>query len=203
MKLNERARMFENETRLNYSSCQIQSVMRSAEALGLKDNTHLSIWKSLRLTVKRMIGPGLIRSMKRRIKRRFPLSSNKEILSQNTLRKDTRTEPGSSNLAPGDWVIIRSEQEIKATLDPINELRGCAYMPEMSQYCGTVQRVLKPIMRFVDERDFKVKKASGIVLLEGVNCQGTEFYGGCDRSCFFFWREEWLKKTDGGMRNIQ
>jgi hypothetical protein len=25
-------------------------------------------------------------------------------------------------------------------------------------------------------------------------CQGTKDFGRCDRSCFFFWREEWLEK---------
>jgi hypothetical protein len=69
-------------------------------------------------------------------------------------------------------------------------------MPEMAQYCGTTQRVLKPMKRFVDERDLLVKKSRGIILLEGVMCQGTAEFGNCDRSCFVFWREEWLEKTE-------
>lgn len=43
---------------------------------------------------------------------------------------------------------------------------------------------------FLDERDYKVKKVKGIVLLEGVIYQGTPVFGRCDRSCFLFWREE-------------
>jgi hypothetical protein len=35
---------------------------------------------------------------------------------------------------------------------------------------------------------------SPTVLLDGVMCDGTE-HGGCDRSCFLFWREEWLKRV--------
>ena len=66
-------------------------------------------------------------------------------------------------------------------------------MPQMEQYCSTTQRVFKSLARFVDERDLRVKKASGIVLLEGVMCQGTAEFGRCDRSCFLFWREEWLE----------
>jgi hypothetical protein len=68
-------------------------------------------------------------------------------------------------------------------------------MPEMIQYCGTFQRVLKRMQRFVDERDLRVKKASGIILLAGVMCQGTADFGSCDRSCLYFWREEWLEKV--------
>jgi hypothetical protein len=66
----------------------------------------------------------------------------------------------------------------------------------MWQYCGTTQKVLKPVKRFVDERDCRVKKVKGVYLLEGVNCQGFELYGECDRACFYFWREEWLEKLE-------
>jgi len=66
----------------------------------------------------------------------------------------------------------------------------------MAEYCGTTQRVLKLMKRFVDERDLRVKKSSGIILLEGVMCKGTADFGSCDRSCFYFWREEWLEKVD-------
>jgi hypothetical protein len=67
-------------------------------------------------------------------------------------------------------------------------------MPEMAEYCGSTRRVLKPMNRFVDERELRVKKSKGIILLEGVMCQGTGGFGSCDRFCFVFWREEWLEK---------
>ena len=84
--------------------------------------------------------------------------------------------------------------EILETLDPFNELKGCAFLPEMHQYCGTKQVVFKSMERFIDERDYKPKKTHGIILLENVICNGTPLYGKCDRCCFLFWREEWLEK---------
>jgi hypothetical protein len=104
--------------------------------------------------------------------------------------------PAPAKLSAGDRVRVRSIGEIQSTLDTWGELRHCAFMPEMVPYCDTEQRVFKRLERFLDERDYKVKKASGIVLLEGVMCEGTKFFGQCDRSCFFFWREEWLEKTE-------
>jgi len=101
---------------------------------------------------------------------------------------------GLKNLKPGDWVIVKSKEEIKETVNNWNQLKGCAFMEEMWPYCGTKQRVLKRVERFLDERDYLVKKCKGIVLLEGVMCQGTKDFGPCDRSCFYFWREEWLEK---------
>jgi hypothetical protein len=91
---------------------------------------------------------------------------------------------------------VRSQEEIEATLNHLRQARGCTFMAEMASYCGTVQQVLKPMERFVDERDLRVKKCKGLILLEGVMCQGTTEFGRCDRSCFMFWREEWLEKIE-------
>jgi hypothetical protein len=67
-------------------------------------------------------------------------------------------------------------------------------MEEMWCHCGTTQRVYKRVEKFMDERDYLVKRCKGIVILEGVMCEGTKDFGPCDRSCFYFWREEWLEK---------
>ena len=97
-------------------------------------------------------------------------------------------------LKADDMVRIRSIEEIEATLDENGKTKGCGFMKIQRTYCGTVQRVFKSMERFVEERDFKVKKCKGLVLLEGVMCEGNEIYGRCDRSCLIFWREEWLEK---------
>jgi hypothetical protein len=97
-------------------------------------------------------------------------------------------------LNAGDFVRVRSLEDIQSTLNSFKELKGCAFIDDMKQYCGTVQRVLKPVERFLDERDYQVKKAKGILLLENNYCQGTLVFGRCDRSCLLFWREEWLEK---------
>ncbi len=99
-------------------------------------------------------------------------------------------------LKAGDLVRVRSEEEIESTLDHHHKHKGCLFMYEQRPYCNTEQRVLKVMERFVDERDLKVKKCKGIVLLEGNMCPGTRGWGRCDRACFMFWREEWLEKID-------
>jgi hypothetical protein len=104
------------------------------------------------------------------------------------------TFTNSQKLKAGDWVRVRSREEIQSMLDPFKETRGCAFLEDMYKYCGTEQRVFKSMERFLDERDYKVKKVSGVILLENVICGGTPAFGRCDRSCFLFWREEWLEK---------
>jgi len=111
-----------------------------------------------------------------------------------------RTEaPGNDtgiSLRAGDTVRVRSREEIEATLDRWKELKGCAFLENMWQYCGTTQQVLQLMERFLDERDYKVKKAKGIVLLKDVICVGTPVFGRCDRCCHLFWRIEWLEKIE-------
>lgn len=115
-------------------------------------------------------------------------------------RGDSPVQVNARDLAPeapfikGDSVRVRSYEEILSTLDPFKELKGCAFLPDMAQYCGTEQRVLKAMQIFLDERDYKVKKVRGVILLENVICNGTPAFGPCDRCCFLFWREEWLEK---------
>jgi hypothetical protein len=115
---------------------------------------------------------------------------------RNLFRKDMRLDPCSLSLRSGDLVRVRSRHEIEGTLNRWNQLKGCSFMEEMRPYCGTTQRVLKRVEKFLDERDYLLKKCKGIIILDGVMCQGTRDFGSCDRACFYFWREEWLKKIE-------
>lgn len=103
----------------------------------------------------------------------------------------------------GDLVRVRTDEEIRVTLDRWNEVKGCAFLDCMWQYCGTVQRVLRPVERFFDERDYQVKKCRGLVILDGILCRGTPVFGPCDRCCHLFWRTEWLTKIDEDSPFIQ
>jgi hypothetical protein len=116
-----------------------------------------------------------------------------QIYAKKAPNKSSRASV-SASLKSGDRVRVRSWQEIEAMLDPFKELKGCAFLAEMKQFCDTTQTVLQVMERFLDERDYKVKRVRGMVLLEGVICRGTPAFGRCDRCCHLFWREEWLEK---------
>lgn len=113
---------------------------------------------------------------------------------KNSIKAKKTVNEINEPLKAGDMVRVRSLDEIEATLDAKGKTRGCTFMKAQQEYCGSVQRVFKSIERFVDERDFNVKKCKGMVLLEGVMCDGSDTFGRCDRSCLIFWREEWLEK---------
>lgn len=170
--------------------CQVQSVEEMFE--GVPWRVPRPFHKRLKLAIARRLPPEVKRPLKRywvRLKQRPASAGNGSMAPA--------VQPASlpaPRLQAGDEVRVRPLDEIQATLDPWKKLRGCRFMPEMAPYCGTTQRVLKPVEQFYDECERSVKQARGLVLLEGVMCQGVAESGRCDRSCFFFWRTEWLER---------
>jgi hypothetical protein len=99
------------------------------------------------------------------------------------------------DLQPGELVEVRSEEEILATLDDNGKYKGLFFMPDMMKFCGKQYRVYRKVEKIMLETTVELRRlASPTVFLEGVYCDGTA-YGGCDRSCFCFWREAWLKRV--------
>ena len=100
------------------------------------------------------------------------------------------------DLRVGEWVEVKSYAEINRTLDGNQCNRGLLFMPEMEQYCGRKLQVLKTVSRILLEESGEVRRLRNTVLLVGATCSGLSV--GCDRSCFHFWREAWLRRADGG-----
>jgi hypothetical protein len=99
------------------------------------------------------------------------------------------------NYQVGEWVEVRSKEEILKTLDKKGQLEGLPFMPQMFQYCGKRFRVFKRAHKTCDTiNDYKTRKMHDAVHLEGIRCDGQAF-GGCDAACLIFWKEAWLEKT--------
>ena len=99
------------------------------------------------------------------------------------------------DLRPGELVEVRPIKEIFATLDDQDRLKGLRFTPEMVKFCGKRFRVHKKLHKIVLETTGELRRIKyPTVLLEGVFCDGSA-HGRCDRSCFCFWREDWLKRA--------
>lgn len=98
------------------------------------------------------------------------------------------------DLQPGEWVEVKSEQEILAMLDQSGRFKGLLWMPAMAKFCGKRYRVFKRLNTILLEASMEFKKVKHTVILEGVQCDGEEFYG-CDRSCYHYFREAWLRRV--------
>jgi hypothetical protein len=104
---------------------------------------------------------------------------------------------GSSKIYPGEWVEVRSQEEILATLDERGCLENLPFMPEMLTYCGKKFKVYKRADKTCDTISGKYhsRRMKGTVHLENIRCEG-EAHGGCDATCLLFWKEVWLKKIE-------
>lgn len=140
-----------------------------------------------------LILEGKIARYKKSMKRKISKRSTKTAKKQNS--KELKNHPVPTFKA-GDVVKIRSKEQILKTLDKDKKLDGCFFMNEMWQYCGTKHKVFKIVEHFFDETNFKLYKARKIILLEGLHCSGELPYleHRCDRSCLYFWKEDWLEK---------
>lgn len=105
---------------------------------------------------------------------------------------------GRGALHTGDWVEVRSAEEIYATLDEAGRLEALPFMPEMLQYCGKRFQVFKSAHKTCDTvQDWKtMRRMPQAVHLVGLRCDGSA-HGGCEAGCLLFWKEAWLKPVSG------
>ncbi|ESS66174.1 hypothetical protein MGMO_204c00020 [Methyloglobulus morosus KoM1] len=98
-------------------------------------------------------------------------------------------------LCAGEWVEIRSKEEILGTLDKNGRMEGLPFMPQMFQYCGQRFKIYKRAHKTCDF----VYTGSSRWLLNGIHldlrCDGVA-YGGCQHACLLYWKEAWLKRVD-------
>jgi hypothetical protein len=111
-------------------------------------------------------------------------------------------ETGKHKLSAGDWIEVRSKEEILKTLDSKGQLDGMPFMPEMLSFCGRRMQVYKRAHKTCDTvfpvRGRRVDRA---VHLE-TRCDGSA-HGGCEAGCLLFWKEEWLKPVAGDPQNSE
>jgi hypothetical protein len=99
------------------------------------------------------------------------------------------------NLQPGEFVQVKSRQEIYATLDRKNRNRGLLFDAEMLKYCGGTFRVLKRVNQIVDEKNGKMlRMKSSCIILEGSAC-AADYHKLCPRAIYHYWREGWLRRV--------
>jgi hypothetical protein len=102
----------------------------------------------------------------------------------------------------GDWVEVRSKEEILKTLDGEGRLEGLPFMPEMFQFCGKRFRVYKRAHKTCDYTHpfpFYTRRLKRSVHLE-TRCDGGA-HGGCQAGCLLIWKEAWLMTVSDGPKD--
>lgn len=103
-----------------------------------------------------------------------------------------------NKLRVGDWVKIRSKDEILRTLDRAGCVEGMPFMPEMFRFCGQKLQVYKVAHKTCDysRSPFSTRRLKRTVHL-ATRCDGSA-HGGCQAGCLLFWKEDWLKRVSEG-----
>ncbi len=101
----------------------------------------------------------------------------------------------SLGLRAGEWVVVRTQDEILATLDTQGRMDGLPFQPEMFRLCGRRLRVYKAAHKTCDSTLNRTggRRMHDTVHLEGGRCDGAD-HDGCQADCVFFWKEAWLKR---------
>lgn len=95
-------------------------------------------------------------------------------------------------LRAGDWVEVRSKEQILCTLDKDGCLDSLPFMPQMFEYCGQRFRIYKRAHKTCDTIGGTGGRRLANAVHLDLRCDGKAF-GGCQASCLLFWKEAWLK----------
>ncbi|HTT13665.1 MAG TPA: hypothetical protein VMG60_22590 [Burkholderiaceae bacterium] len=95
----------------------------------------------------------------------------------------------------GDWVEVRSEEEILRSLSGDGTLEKMPFMPEMLKFCGQKFRISAIAHKTCDPAHRTGgRRLMNAVHLEDLRCDGAA-HGGCQAACLLFWKTDWLKST--------
>lgn len=98
-------------------------------------------------------------------------------------------------LEPGDWVRVKSAEEIGRTLDKDYRNRGLYFDREMMKYCGRTLQVLRRVDHIIEETTGRmITMKTPCVILTGGVCT-ADFHRSCPRSIYAYWREIWLERV--------
>jgi hypothetical protein len=124
-----------------------------------------------------------------------------------------KTPKQTLDLVPGELVRIKSQREIRQTVDARSRNRGLSFDAEMVRYCGSERRVLLRVERIINERTgHMIRLPSDCIILDGAVCQArcSDKRLFCPRALYPFWREIWLERVrtpdstlSGGRRELE
>lgn len=96
----------------------------------------------------------------------------------------------------GEWVEVRTKEEILRTLDKSGRLEGLPFMPQMFKYCGQRFMVQSRAYKTCDtvSGHYRGRQLTEAVHLD-IRCDGHA-HGGCQANCLVFWKIAWLKPRE-------
>jgi len=121
-------------------------------------------------------------------------------LGTGTIPLGQPTPPCDLGMRPGEWVRVKSHEEIKRTINTGGKNRGMWYDHEMVKFSGNEYGVLRRVDTIIDEVSGKMlHMKQPCIVLDKVWCT-AEYTNGrlmCRRAVTTYWRENWLERVEG------
>ena len=96
----------------------------------------------------------------------------------------------------GQWIKVKSAEEILKTLDGTGTTAGLPMMPEMLAMCGRSFRVRVANKACVNADSVFIGGLSDTYVLQtDRRCDGSG-HGGCQMGCKFYWHATWLEPSE-------
>ena len=178
---------------LSQKTCQVTELLKATKPLPLWHPVRHYLDLSARTYSLREYLAYITRGIHKRILTRASGSLSRKKLSFRP--PAPLAPPVPLDLSPGDLVEVMSRDEIRATLDADGRHKGLYFMPAMWALCCRRLRVLQRVDRMMSEKTGEMRSLNRTVILEGVTCDGKA-HGGCQRGCYVFWKDAWLKRPD-------
>ncbi len=106
-----------------------------------------------------------------------------------------KTPDEKLDLQPGEWVRVKSIEQIIATLNADNRNRGMSFDREMLKYCGRTAQVLRRVDHIIDESSGRMlTMKTPCIVLADIVCT-ADYHRSCPRGIYPYWREIWLERV--------
>jgi hypothetical protein len=115
------------------------------------------------------------------------------------LPEGSPTPAASLNLQPGEWVRVKSHEEILKTVTTENRNRGMFWDAELVPYCGKTYQVVRRVNKLIDEKTGKMlDMKTSCIILDHVVCQArySPYRLLCPKEMYPYWREIWLERVE-------
>jgi hypothetical protein len=173
--------------------CQLQVLINGTAEIGRTDKMRTVAFRLLSAAERRI---NRVREMLGQPGERLAKSAAGKY--QLTADQGAAAVEAGGAFKPGDVIEVLSLGEIKTTLDEAGNCDGLHFMEGMEIHCGKRFAVRKRVRNMFDERAWRMVRIRNAYILDGVICEGRGLYDkeGCDRCCFFFWKDRWLRKVE-------
>jgi hypothetical protein len=117
------------------------------------------------------------------------------------LKGSSTTSPAAErlDLQPGEWVRVKSREQVRETLTVKGTNRGLWFDREMMPFCGRTMQVRQRVTQIINERTGEmIHFTNDCIMLEHAVCSGDRSPGRwfCAREIYPYFRECWLERVE-------